>query len=101
MPFSSFFHFLRYLSITSMSAPKSQIIVPGKPKEELGNDYYCHLHLGGCGCVFRTNEEFSVQKYWEGDEISSTLDCPSCKKKIKIRTAFNFNPKGITYCPMK
>jgi hypothetical protein len=84
--------FLRIFGVVvTMSAP--EIIIPGDITTQR-NDYMCHKHLGGCGCVFRSDPPRVATDY-EGDIISSTLTCPTCKKSIPVSASFN--PTGITY----
>lgn len=71
-----------------------QIIIPGELNSNMGKDYMCHKHLGGCGCVFRA-KNITILKDYEGDIYSSYLTCPSCKRKVVVYEASN--PKGIHY----
>lgn len=86
-----------------MSDPSNAtiIVIQGKQMNSL-KDFYCHEHLGGCGCVFRTTGPETLRD-WEGDLISSYIICPNkeCGVKIRVEESFDGVGRQITYRPIQ
>jgi hypothetical protein len=68
------------------------IIVPGNPVVVM-NDYFCHRHLGGCGCVFTVKKIITFRDA-DGDICDSHVICPTCRRKVSVSIDYN---GGIRY----
>jgi hypothetical protein len=70
-----------------------EIVVPGNVAAA-AKDYYCHVQLGGCGCVWKTTEKPATVTDGDNDLRGWQLKCPSCKRIVPL----NFTTsQGICY----